>query len=45
MNKRCTCDHVEDEHDGEQDYPGSTSCNLCDCIAFEESEQDEDTDG
>lgn len=35
--KTCTCDHVEDEHGDDQDFPGSTKCNVtgCECVAFE----------
>lgn len=35
--KICTCDHVEDEHGDDQEFPGSTKCNVtgCDCVAFE----------
>ena len=37
-SKTCTCGHVEDEHGGRPEFPGSTACNVqaCDCIAFEE---------
>jgi hypothetical protein len=36
----CTCGHVKDEHGGDEEYPGSTACNVdeCDCTAFEADE-------
>jgi len=36
----CTCGHAEEEHGHDLKYPGSTACNECDCIAFEEGEDD-----
>ena len=41
----CTCGHVEDEHGGDPDYPGSSKCKVtdCDCTCFEE-DADEDTE-
>lgn len=34
---QCTCGHPKEEHGGDSEYPGSTSCSVedCDCIAFE----------
>lgn len=49
----CTCGHAEDEHGGDPAYPGNTSCTgllhdeeidqdvPCDCIAYEEDEDEE----
>lgn len=31
----CTCGHAVEEHGGDLDHPGSTSCAECDCIAYE----------
>ena len=40
----CVCGDVEDEHGGDPEYPGSTACNVedCECVAFEESEDQGD---
>jgi len=45
-DKTCTCGHVADEHGGDQKHPGSTACAVegCDCICFDEAEQDEEDD-
>jgi hypothetical protein len=44
--KECMCGHVQDEHGGDEKYPGSTACTVsgCDCIAYEECRED-DGDG
>lgn len=34
----CTCGHALEEHGGDPQYPGSTSCTECDCIAYESNE-------
>lgn len=31
----CTCGHAPEEHGRDPEYPGSTSCTECDCIAYE----------
>lgn len=31
----CTCGHAPEEHGRDPEYPGSTSCTACDCIAYE----------
>lgn len=31
----CTCGHSVEEHGGDPEYPGSTACTMCDCIAYE----------
>jgi len=31
----CTCGHAEEEHGHDDEYPASTACSECDCIAFE----------
>jgi hypothetical protein len=35
--KQCACGHVADEHGGDPEHRGNTSCAVegCDCIAFE----------
>jgi hypothetical protein len=43
----CHCGHADDEHyePGEdKKYPGSTACTVegCDCIAYEENDDDDD---
>lgn len=45
MNTKCeACGHVEDEHGGDPEFPGSTACNVdeCDCISFEDSGEEQD---
>lgn len=41
----CECGHVDDEHGGNPEYPGSMACNVdnCDCIAYEPSSTPSDT--
>jgi hypothetical protein len=34
----CTCGHSIEEHGHDPEYPGSTSCSECDCIAYEASD-------
>jgi hypothetical protein len=43
----CHCGHLEDEHGGDSDYPGSTACAIegCDCVCFEDAGDEEDSDG
>lgn len=43
MGTTCTCGDVLDEHGGDPDYPGSTSCNVegCECLAFESDGSDD----
>lgn len=41
MKNACYCGHSEEEHGHDPAYPGSTACTECDCIAYEE---DRDTD-
>ena len=31
----CACGHAPEEHGNDPEYPGSTSCTECDCIAYE----------
>jgi hypothetical protein len=48
MSERtCHCGHVEDEHGGDPQYPGSTACQIedCGCIAFEHDPQAQDRGG
>jgi len=42
--KQCVCGHMQDEHGGDKNYPGSTSCTVpgCDCIAYEEDAEPEE---
>lgn len=47
MSRQCYCGHVEDEHGGIPEFPGSTECTVegCDCIGFDHDEEaDEDED-
>jgi len=39
----CTCGHHEEEHGGDPEYPGSSGCSVegCDCVCFEQDEQDD----
>lgn len=45
MENYCTCGHVEDEHGGIPEYPGSRKCNVddcgCDCYEADFEERDE----
>lgn len=34
----CTCGHAIEEHAPTAEYPGSTACAECDCVAFEASD-------
>ena len=40
----CVCGHVEDDHGGDPEYPGSSKCNVddCDCVCYEENEAEDD---
>lgn len=38
----CVCGHAEEEHGDDPDYPGSTACTECDCIAYEEEDSEEE---
>ncbi|HXU23042.1 MAG TPA: hypothetical protein VN697_03320 [Tepidiformaceae bacterium] len=40
----CVCGDVRDEHGGDPNYPGSTSCSCdgCDCLAFEMDHPEDD---
>jgi hypothetical protein len=31
----CTCGHSVEEHGNDPEFPGSTACDECDCIAYE----------
>ena len=45
MIMTCTCGHMEDEHGGVEDYPGSSKCSIedCDCVCFEwDGEEDKE---
>ena len=36
--RNCHCGHLEeDEHGGDEEFPGSTACNIeeCECICFD----------
>lgn len=37
----CVCGHAEDEHGGDEDYPGSYACDIegCECIHYDEDEE------
>ncbi len=41
---KCSCGHFEDEHGGDPAFPGSTACNIgeCMCIAFEADDYDDE---
>jgi hypothetical protein len=38
----CICGHTIEEHGDKPGYPGSMACKVCDCIAYEASEEDDD---
>lgn len=43
---KCHCGHEEDEHFAageDKKFPGSTRCDVdgCDCIAYEENDEDD----
>ncbi len=42
----CTCEHVEDEHGGDPEFPGSTACTIdgCECLAYEDDGEDDIVD-
>ena len=31
----CTCGHTTEEHGHDPDFPGSTACAECECIAYD----------
>lgn len=33
----CVCGHSPEEHGHDVEHTGSTACNECECIAFEEA--------
>jgi len=39
----CTCGHAPEEHGHDPEYPGSTSCAECDCIAYETDPEKEES--
>lgn len=50
MSDTCTCGHVLDEHlarGEDKKHPNSSACTIkdCDCICFEEGEDDEESEG
>ena len=38
----CACGHAIEEHGHDPKYPGSTACVECDCIAYEQTMEEED---
>jgi hypothetical protein len=36
----CTCGHAIEEHGDIPEYPSSTACTECDCIAYEDGGDD-----
>jgi hypothetical protein len=37
----CMCGHsIEEHHGGDPQYPGSTACTECECIAYEADDPD-----
>jgi hypothetical protein len=38
----CVCGCAVEEHGNDPEYPGSTSCTQCDCIAYEANGPEED---
>lgn len=42
----CMCGHAVEEHGHDPQYPGSTACTQCECIAYEaDDEAFDDDDG
>lgn len=39
MDEVCACGHVKDEHGGDRQYPGSSACQICSCVAFDGGER------
>ena len=39
----CACGHVADEHGHNPSYPGSSACLLCGCVAFECTEDHDES--
>lgn len=40
MSPTCQCGHSIEEHGHDPEFPSSTACHECDCIAFEAVEED-----
>lgn len=40
----CQCGHAIEEHGNDRRHLGSTACTECDCIAFEENDDEEPYD-
>lgn len=38
----CVCGHSIEEHGHNDEYPNSTECTECDCIAYEGDEEPDD---
>ena len=38
----CTCGHSIEEHGKDPEHPGSTACTQCDCVAYDEADDEED---
>lgn len=38
----CYCGHAFEEHGNDPKYPSSTACCECDCLAYEEDDEDDD---
>lgn len=34
----CACGHAVEEHGHDDQYPGSTACSECECVAYEASD-------
>lgn len=41
----CHCGHAIEEHGHDPKHPGSMACTECDCIAYEEAEDEEEDQG
>lgn len=37
----CTCGHAIEEHGRDPEYPASTACSRCDCIAYDAQPDDD----
>jgi hypothetical protein len=35
MLESCACGHAAEEHGRDPQYPGSTSCQVCECVAYD----------
>ena len=42
----CVCGHAEEEHGHDPEYPGSDACQAegCDCLGFEETDEEVGSD-